>query len=152
MVGLRAHLFLGFACDRRFVPLHVGAAGVGADERGAAHPAGDRRAADVAVDDTNGHIRAELRAQAGAEMVGDRRHAGDLRCHRRLPAGSGLRGLVDAAGLGRVIEAQQWIGCRGNRLGAMFARVQFELHVALPAGEPDFADHHIGEIQTVCFM
>ena len=152
LVRLGAHLFLGLAGDRRFVPLDVRAAGVGADQCGTAHPAGDRRAADVAVDDADGHIRAQFGTQPRPEMVGDGGHAGDLRRDRRLPAGCCLGRFVDTPRLRCVVEAQQRVGGRGDRLVAMFARVQLELHVALAAGKPDLTDHHIRELQPVCFM
>lgn len=152
LVRLGAHLLLGLAGDRRLVALDVRAAGVGADQGGTAHPAGDRRAADIAVDDADGHIRAELRAQTGAEVVGDRRHAGDLRRNCGLPARRRLGRFIDAPRLRCVVEAQEWVVRRGDRLIAMFARVQLELHVALATGKPDLADHHIRELEPVCFM
>jgi hypothetical protein len=62
---------------------------------------------------------------------------------------AGFRGQIDPRGLRRVVEAQQWVVRVGDGLLAEFAVVQLELDVALAAGEPDFADHHVVEHELV---
>ena len=69
-----AAILLGVPGQRMLATLPVRPPGIAGFGGLLIHPTSDGRAADVAVDDANRHVGAELPTQTGREIVGDRAH------------------------------------------------------------------------------
>ncbi len=108
--GLQIELALRFAGNRTPVAIEVSAAGLAGIQRVLAHPAADRRAADIAVDDADRHIGIELVAQSAGEIIGDRAHHAAVFRRGFPPARRAFGVTANHAGFGHVVEAEQRIG------------------------------------------
>ena len=147
--GFQLELLLRLACDRTLVARQIVAAGIAGIECVLAHPAADRRAADIAVDNADRQIGVEFGAQLACEIVGDGTHHTTVFRRRFLPARRIFRIAIDDTGFGHIVETQQRIGAILKCFVGMLAVTQLKFHIALAAGEPHFADKHVVEFDGI---
>ena len=144
--ALGGKLFLGLVPHAGVVLRDAGAAFGEVLQLSAGQPAVGKGSAPVTAYHTDMQV-VQMPGQRAGGIIGHSGHGGRRLGPHHPPAGALLRsvGIGPGGDLGHGVEMKPGVGAGGQRLCAVAAVLQLQLHVALSARQPDLTQPDVGE-------